>query len=101
MQIRDAVPSPDGKNLAFTVLNRLYAMDYPNGPTKRLTTQEFTEAERTWSNDVTWTGKGGDFMKINVAGKPVIQKLNKETEKKSIGALVEWKYEKPIGNTGV
>lgn len=76
-------------------------MDYPNGPAKRLTTQEFTEAERTWSNDVTWTGKGGDFMKINVAGKPVIQKLNKETEKKSIGALVEWKYEKPIGNTGV
>ena len=28
-QIRDAVPSPDGKRLVFTVLNRLYIMDYP------------------------------------------------------------------------
>ena len=32
-QIRDAVPSPDGSKLAFTVLNRLYVMDYPNGST--------------------------------------------------------------------
>ena len=36
-QIRDAVPSPDGKKLAFTVLNRLYVMDYPNGAPKRVT----------------------------------------------------------------
>lgn len=84
VQIRDAVPSPDGKKLAFTVLNRLYVMDYPGGTPKRLTTNNFTEAEPTWSNDgksivfVTWTGKGGDLMKVNLAGKPGIQKLNKE-----------------------
>lgn len=43
-QIRDAVPSPDGKKLAFTALNRLYVMDFPNGTPKRLTTNNFTEA---------------------------------------------------------
>jgi len=43
-QIRDAVPSPDGKKLVFTVLNRLYIMDYTNGKLARLTTNEFTEA---------------------------------------------------------
>ena len=26
-QIRDAKPSPDGKQIAFTALNRLYVMD--------------------------------------------------------------------------
>lgn len=41
-QIRDAVPSPDGKKLAFTALNRLYVMDFPNGTPKRLTTNNFT-----------------------------------------------------------
>jgi hypothetical protein len=30
-QIRDAVPSPDGSQLAFTVLNDLYVMDLPDG----------------------------------------------------------------------
>jgi hypothetical protein len=39
-QIRDAVPSPDGKQLAFTVLNRLYLMDYPAGTPKRLTAND-------------------------------------------------------------
>ena len=31
-QIRDAVPSPDGKKLAFTVLGSVFiVMDYPGG----------------------------------------------------------------------
>jgi Tol biopolymer transport system component len=74
-QIRDAVPSPDGKRLAFTALNRLYVMDYPNGTPRRLTTNNFTEAQPAWSPDgsqlafVTWTPDGGDLFKINVAGK--------------------------------
>ena len=50
-QIRDAVPSPDGKQLAFTVLNRLYVMDYPNGIPKRLSNHNFTEAMPAWSPD--------------------------------------------------
>jgi Tol biopolymer transport system component len=83
-QIRDAAPSPDGKRLAFTVLNRLYVMDYPNGTPKRMTTNEFTEAQPSWSKDgnsivfITWTPKGGDLMKVNATGKPIVQKLSKE-----------------------
>lgn len=70
-QIRDAVVSPDGKQLAFTALNRLYTLDLPNGTPKRLTTNNFTEANPTWSPDgsqlawVTWEGNGGHLYKIN------------------------------------
>lgn len=83
-QIRDAVPSPDGKKLAFTVLNRLYVMDYPKGTPRRLTTHEFTEAEPTWSPDgnfvvfTTWTPQGGNLYKVNVNGKATVQKLTKD-----------------------
>lgn len=72
-QIRDAVPSPDGKHLAFTVLNRLYVMDYPNGTPRRLTSHNFTEAMPAWSPDgqqivfVTWDDKvGGHLYKTNI-----------------------------------
>src|SRR5688572_6696048 len=84
-QIRDAVPSPDGRKLAFTSLNRLYIMDYPNGVPKRLTTHEFTEAQPAWSPDgsslvfSSWTPEGGNLYKVNVAGKPVVQKITRET----------------------
>lgn len=73
-QIRDAVPSPDGKQLAFTVLNRLYLMDYPNGTSKRLTANEFTEAQPSWSPDgkqivfSTWTSNGGHIVSVDVNG---------------------------------
>jgi tricorn protease-like protein len=73
-QIRDAVPSPDGKKLAFTVLNRLYVMDYPNGTPKRVSTNNFTEAMPAWSPDgtqivyVTWDeAEGGNLYKFNAA----------------------------------
>lgn len=84
-QIRDAVPSPDGKKLAFTVLNRLYVMDYPAGTPKRLTTNEFTEAEPAWSPDgnvivfTTWNADGGNLYKIALSGKNrTQQKLTNE-----------------------
>ncbi len=82
-QIRDAVPSPDGKKLAFTALDRLYVMEYPAGTPRRLTTNEFTEAEPAWSKDnksivfITWAPKGGNLIKVNFSGKPLQQKLNK------------------------
>jgi Tol biopolymer transport system component len=73
-QIRDAVPSPDGKQLAFTSLNRLYIMDYPNGTPKRITTNNFTEAMPSWSKDgkqiafITWNENTyGNIYKVNVA----------------------------------
>ena len=83
-QIRNAVPSPDGKKLAFTALNRLYVMDYPNGTPRRMTTNDFTEAHPSWSPDgsslvfTTWTPDGGHLYKVNVNGKTVIQKLTKD-----------------------
>jgi len=81
-QIRDAVPSPDGKRLAFTVLDRLYVMDYPKGTPKRLTNNSFTEAQPVWSRDgksivfVTWAPQGGQIWKVAVAGGPA-QQLSK------------------------
>ena len=74
-QIRDGVVSPNGKQLAFTALNRLYLMDLPSGTPKRITTNNFTEAQPAWSTDgsqlawVTWEGTGGHIYKINYKAK--------------------------------
>ena len=82
-QIRDAVPSPDGKKLVFTALNRLYVMDFPNGKPIRLTKNDFTEAQPTWSPDgvyvafITWKQGGGHVFKVNVSGKPKLTQLTK------------------------
>lgn len=71
-QIRDAVVSPDGKQVAFTALNRLYVYDLPNGTPKRVTGNNFTEAQPTWSPDgsqlawVTWENNGGHLYKKNL-----------------------------------
>lgn len=73
-QIRDAVPSPKGDKLAFTVLNRLYVMDYPNGTPKRLTSNDFTEAQPCWSPDgqkvvfSSWNADGGHLHVVNADG---------------------------------
>ena len=83
-QIRDAAPSPDGKRLAFTVLDRLYVMDYPAGKPRRLTTHDFVEAQPAWSKDgkwlvfVSWTPQGGQIFKVPAAG-GVVQQLTKAT----------------------
>lgn len=85
-QIRDAIPSPDGKKLAFTVLNRLYTMDYPNGTPKRVTINDFTEAQPAWSPDgtaivfCTWNADGGNIYKAILGAKgTTLQKLTNET----------------------
>jgi Tol biopolymer transport system component len=74
-QIRDAAISPNGKQIAFTALNRLYTMDLPNGTPKRVTNFNFTEAQPAWSHDgnqlawVTWEGIEGNIYKINFKAK--------------------------------
>ncbi|MCA6078539.1 amidohydrolase family protein [Fulvivirga sedimenti] len=77
-QIRDAQRSPDGKKVAFTALNRLYVMDFPDGKPKRLTDNDFTEAKPVWSADgqsvafTTWEGNEGNIYKVKASGgKPV------------------------------
>ncbi|MFL5616321.1 MAG: amidohydrolase [Gemmatimonadaceae bacterium] len=77
-QIRDAVPSPDEKRLAFVAMDRLYVMDYPSGAPRRLSDLDGNEAEPAWSPDgrwitfVTWTKDGGHLYKVaSAGGKPV------------------------------
>ncbi|QLG46334.1 amidohydrolase family protein [Costertonia aggregata] len=83
-QIRDAKPSPYGSKLAFTALNRLYVMDLPNGTPKRLTKNEYTEAQPTWSPDgkhvvfTTWKQGGGHLYKTNVEGRLKSVQLTQE-----------------------
>jgi Tol biopolymer transport system component len=78
-QIRDAVPSPDEKRLAFVAMDKLYVMDYPNGTPRRVSDLEGNEAEPAWSPDgkslafVTWTKDGGHLYKIAASGgRPVL-----------------------------
>ena len=77
-QIRDAVPSPDGKQLAFVSMDKLYVMDYPGGTPRRVTSLEGNEAQPAWSPDgkslayVSWGKDGGQVYKVQVpGGRPV------------------------------
>ncbi len=71
-QIRDAVPSPDGKTLAFVAMDRLYVMDWPTGTPRRVSSLSAIEADPAWSPDgrslawVTWTDGGGKLYKAAV-----------------------------------
>jgi len=73
-QIRDAVPSPDGKRLAFVAMDKLYVMDFPGGTPRRLTDLTGNDAQPAWSPDgqwiafVTWTRDGGSLYKVPAAG---------------------------------
>ena len=89
-QIRDAVPSPDGKHLAFTALDRLWTLDLDNCPVssapsvplancspRRVTSTNGTgEFSPAWSPDgryvafVTWNEQdGGDVYRVKVDAK--------------------------------
>ncbi len=78
-QIRHAAPSPDGKKLAFTALDRLWVMSLPDGTPKRLTDSKTGEHYPTWSPDGKWIGyvtwadaTGGHIQKVKATGgKPV------------------------------
>lgn len=85
-QIRDAVPSPDGRRLAFTVLDRLYVMDYPDGTPRLLTNRDVPEHHPTWSPDGRWlayvtapTGEGGHLMRVRSDGRGAPEQLTTAT----------------------
>ena len=73
-QIRDAVPSPDGRRIAFTALDRLYVADLAGGAPRRVSDRDIAEYFPTWPPDgtaiayATWDGAGGHIMRANLAG---------------------------------
>jgi len=74
-QIRDAVPAPDGTRLAFTVLDQLYVMRYPDGAPRALTDTTFTAHQPTWSPDGRWvayvtarSAEGGHLWRVRADG---------------------------------
>ncbi len=71
-QIRNPAPSPDGKRIAFTAVDRLYIADLPDGKPRRVTTSEVGEYHPVWSPDgaslawITWDEKaGGQIMRVS------------------------------------
>ena len=78
-QIRNAVPSPDGRRVAFTALDRLYLAELPNGAPRRVTTQEVGEYFPAWSPDGTalaylaWDDREGHLMRVSGSGGPPIR----------------------------
>lgn len=83
-QIRDAVPSPDGKRLAFSALGRVYVMDYPAGVPRRISALEVGEYYPTWSPDgsavafVTWSDReGGQIYRAPAAGPGAATRLTR------------------------
>ncbi len=83
-QIRGARPSPDGKRLVFSALDRLWIMDLPSGAPKRLTAATDGEHMPVWSPDgryiayVSWNEDGGDIWRIPANG-GAPQKLTTQT----------------------
>ncbi|MEJ2540491.1 MAG: amidohydrolase [Gemmatimonadota bacterium] len=79
-QIRDAVASPDGRRLAFTVLNDLYVMETPGGTPRRLADDlDAVLQHPTWSPDGEWIAfaawhddEGGQLWRVpSVGGSPM------------------------------
>lgn len=72
-QVRDAAWSPDGKQVAFSALDRLYVMDWPGGTPRRVTTAAVGEFGPAWSPDgksLAWTtwhdAQGGRIMRATL-----------------------------------
>ena len=74
-QVRDAVPSPSGDRIAFSLLARVYVMDWPGGVPRRLTESDANEHMPAWSPDgesiayTTWDDNaGGHLYRVGAGG---------------------------------
>lgn len=92
-QIRDAVPSPDGRKLAFTVLNDLYVLDLPDGEPERITNLNASEAFPAWSPDGRWIAfatwspeEGGHIYRVRSNG----NNLQRLTDQSAIYQQLAW-----------
>jgi imidazolonepropionase-like amidohydrolase/Tol biopolymer transport system component len=108
-QIRDAVPSPDNRRLAFVSLDRLYVMDMPadapaplvagaSGPNanvqqaavsaepRRITTGDMGEFQPSWSPDGLWivyttwsNADGGHLYRVRADGRGRPERLTRRS----------------------
>jgi hypothetical protein len=98
-QIRDGRPSPDGKRLVFTALDRVWTMDLPNGTPRRLVSSENVgEFDPAWSPDgqyivyVTWNDvSGGDVFRVKSDGSARPERLTTQS------AFYAWPVYSPDG----
>lgn len=80
-QIRYPRLSPDGKKLAFTALDRLWVIDYPNGTPRRVSSIDAGEHQPSWSPDgryityVSWSDAEGGHVYRAPAGGGAPQRL--------------------------
>ena len=71
-QVRDVALSPDGSRLAFSALDRVWVMDWPNGTPARVSAANVGEFGPAWSADgkslawTTWSDtRGGDIVRAD------------------------------------
>jgi Tol biopolymer transport system component/imidazolonepropionase-like amidohydrolase len=83
-QIRDAVPSPDGRRLAFTALNRLYVASADGSSPRPLTAGTASEHYPAWSPDgrwiayASWDGDAGHIMRVSADGSGTPRRLTRQ-----------------------
>jgi Tol biopolymer transport system component len=84
-QIRDAVPSPDGKWLAFTAMDRLWISGIDGSNPRRVTSDERSEHYPAWSPDgsqlayATWDGETGHLFAVAVQGRARARRLTRDS----------------------